>query len=276
MISIITPVYNGDRFIESCIKVVIDQACPDIEHIIVDGGSSDRTLEIVQNYAEKYPHIRWISEKDRGQSDAMNKGIALAKHKIIGFLNVDDYYEPNVLNRVKQLFQNLPEPTLLVGNCNVWSDKGKLKYVNKPSKLKLVQLLVERNFPVNPSAYFYHKSLHEKVGLYSLEENYVMDVIFIFEAVQAATVKYVDETWENYRYITGSKTYDNLSESFQNYDRIVSQYINKLSPIEKVQLVWEYLNIRLRYFTEHPDRLSSSIKVRLNKIFGQNYPKNTK
>lgn len=276
MISIITPVYNGDRFIESCIKVVIDQACHEIEHIIVDGGSTDRTLEIVQHYAEQYPHIRWISEKDRGQSDAMNKGIALAKHKIIGFLNVDDYYEPNVLNRVKELFQNLPEPTLLVGNCNVWLDSGKLKYVNKPSKLKLVQLLAERNFPVNPSAYFYHKSLHDKIGLYKLEENYVLDVIFIFEAVQAATVKYVDETWGNYRYITGSKTYDNVSESFQNYDRIVSQYVNKLSPIEKVQLVWEYLNIRLRYFTEHPDRLSSSIKVRLNKIFRQNLPKNTK
>ncbi|MFB2836321.1 glycosyltransferase family 2 protein [Floridanema evergladense] len=276
MISIITPVYNGDRFIESCIKVVIDQACSDIEHIIVDGGSTDRTLEIVQHYAEKYPHIRWISEKDRGQSDAMNKGIALAKHKIIGFFNVDDYYEPNVLNRVKELFQNLPEPTLLVGNCNVWLDSGKLKYVNKPSKLKLVQLLAERNFPVNPVAYFYHKSLHEKIGLYSLEEKYVMDVIFIFEAVQAATVKYVDETWGNYRYITGSKTYDNVSESFQNYDRIVSQYINKLSPIEKVLLVWEYLNIRLRYFIEYPDKLSSSIKVRLNKIFGQNSPKNTK
>ncbi|MCL1463491.1 glycosyltransferase [Argonema galeatum] len=67
MISIITPVYNGDRFIESCIKVVIDQACPDVEHIIVDGGSTDRTLEIIQQYAEKYPHIRWISEKDSGQ-----------------------------------------------------------------------------------------------------------------------------------------------------------------------------------------------------------------
>jgi len=75
MISIITPVYNGERFIDSCIRVVIDQACLDFEHIIIDGGSTDRTVEIIKQYAEKYSHIRWISEKI-SQSDAMNKGIA--------------------------------------------------------------------------------------------------------------------------------------------------------------------------------------------------------
>jgi len=63
MISIITPVYNGERFIDSCIRVVIDQACLDFEHIIIDGGSTDRTVEIIKQYAEKYSHIRWISEK---------------------------------------------------------------------------------------------------------------------------------------------------------------------------------------------------------------------
>jgi glycosyltransferase involved in cell wall biosynthesis len=96
MISIITPVYNGEEFIESCIKVVIDQACPEVEHIIVDGGSTDQTVDIIKQYAKQYPHIRWISEKDRGQSDAINKGIAMAKGEILSILNVDDYYEPNV------------------------------------------------------------------------------------------------------------------------------------------------------------------------------------
>ena len=97
MISIITPVYNGKRFIEFCIKNVIDQKCPNMEHIIVDGGSTDGTVEIIQRYAERYKHIRWVSEKDKGQSDAMNKGIRLAEGNIIGILNADDYYEPNVL-----------------------------------------------------------------------------------------------------------------------------------------------------------------------------------
>ena len=105
MISVITPVYNGEQFIESCIKVVIDQACPGVEHIILDGDSTDRTVEIIKWYADQYPHILWVSEKDEGQSDAMNKGIAMAKGEIIGILNVDDFYEPNVLNRVSEIFK---------------------------------------------------------------------------------------------------------------------------------------------------------------------------
>ena len=88
MLSIITPVLNGEQFIESCIKVVIDQSCPDCEHIIIDGNSKDRTVEIIKHYASKYSHIRWISENDKGQSDAMNKGIRMARGEIIGILNV--------------------------------------------------------------------------------------------------------------------------------------------------------------------------------------------
>lgn len=235
MISVITPVYQGERFIESCIKIVIEQKCPDVEHIIVDGGSTDRTVEIIKQYADKYPHIRWISEKDKGQSDAMNKGIALAKGDIIAILNVDDFYEQNVLNRVLKIFKQLPEPSLLVGNCNVWDDKDKLIFINKPKKLKLANLLLENAnpYPVNPSAYFYHTSLHEKVGLYKLEEHYVMDLDFILRAVQVATVKYIDEIWGNFRLIEGTKTFNDLKSGqvirrkksiFSNYRKDISRW----------------------------------------------------
>ncbi|MDF5711529.1 MAG: glycosyltransferase [Nostoc sp. S4] len=78
MISVITPVYNGEKFIESCLQVVIKQNFSEVEHIIVDGGSTDKTIDIIKHYANQYSHIRWISEKDRGQSDAINKGIYLS------------------------------------------------------------------------------------------------------------------------------------------------------------------------------------------------------
>jgi len=230
-ISVITPVFNGIRFIEYCITNVIGQNCYDAEHIIIDGGSTDGSVDVIRAYAEKYPHIHWISEKDRGQSDAMNKGIGLASGSIIAMLNVDDYYEPGVLCDVVKLFEELPEPTLLVGNCNVWDDDGKLIHVNKPARLSFLMLLMQyiKAFPANPSAYFYHKSLHDMIGLYDVEEHFGMDVHFIFKAVQTAHVKYVDKIWGNYRYLAETKTYIDVT-SGQNTIRnirITEHYRNQ-------------------------------------------------
>jgi glycosyltransferase involved in cell wall biosynthesis len=208
MISVITPVYNAQNYIESCLKNVIAQNCSQVEHILVDGGSTDKTVTIIQQYSQHYPHIRWISEKDRGQSDAMNKGITMAQGEILGILNVDDFYEPNVLNRVIKIFQELPEPSLLVGNCNVLHKEDKIEFVDKPKNLNIIYLLSRKgSHPCNPSAYFYHKSLHERIGLYDINDHYAMDFDFILKAVQNANVKYVDEIWGNYRYIEGTKTF---------------------------------------------------------------------
>ena len=208
-ISIITPAFNGRAFIEECIKSVIDQACPRSEHIIVDGGSPDGTVDIIKDYAARYPHIRWVSEKDQGQSDATNKGIRMAKSRIIGILNVDDHYEPGVLNRVLDLFKTLHEPAFLIGNCRVLTEQG-VMCINRPSKLKQTDLLMGGEInphPYNPSAYFYHKSLHDKIGYYKIDEHYVMDLEFILRAVRVAHVRYVDELWGNFRYFEGTKTF---------------------------------------------------------------------
>jgi glycosyltransferase involved in cell wall biosynthesis len=233
-LSVITPVFNGVRFIEFCIRNVIEQSCPDVEHIIIDGGSNDGTVDIIKLYADKFPHIRWISEKDRGQSDAMNKGIKMASGEILGFLNVDDFYEASALREAIDMFRALPEPALLVGNCNVWDDNGNLLCVNKPSKVSLLTLLMlyVPAFPANPSAYFYHKSLHEKIGLYEVEEHYGMDVHFLYRATQAAKVKYVDKMWGNYRFLADTKTYMDV-ESGQNRIRVteIADYYRKQAPV---------------------------------------------
>lgn len=274
MISIITPVYNGDRFIESCIKNVIEQNCSDVEHIIVDGGSTDRTLKIIKRYASRYPHIRWFSGKDRGQSDAMNKGVAAAKGTILSFLNVDDFYEPNTLNRVLELFKDLPEPSLLVGNCNVWGDEGKILEVNKPDKLTLSELLMGphvNQYPLNPSAYFYHKSLHQRIGLYKVDEHYAMDIDFLFRAVQAATVHYKDETWGNYRKIEGTKTANDIEngQNLQRIDRLIQRYKKNLPLVQQWYVAANYelgrfeTWRRVKYFLIHPTALFPSFKKRL-------------
>jgi glycosyltransferase involved in cell wall biosynthesis len=269
MLSIITPVYNGEQFIEFCLKNVIEQDCPNIEHIIVDGGSTDKTVEIIKQYAELYPHIRWISEKDRGQSDAMNKGILMAKGEIIAVLNDDDFYEPNVLNSVSSIFKILPEPSFVVGNCNIWGDEGKIVKVNKPKHLKFIDLVsMIHPFPVNPSAYFYHRSLHQRVGLYEVEDHYTMDLDFILKAVQEASVYYIDETWGNYRNIQGTKTISSQGniKSKGNYKMLIRKHRKKLNNLQQLQaIIGELILYRIRYFTEYPHDIIPSIKRKLIK-----------
>ena len=245
MISIITPVYNGERFIESCIKVVIEQVCPDIEHIIIDGGSTDQTTEIIKRYADNYPHIRWLSQKDEGQSDAMNKGIVMARGDILGFLNVDDFYEPNVLNRISEIFKALPEPSLLIGNCNFCNEQGQVLGVHRPAKPELAEWLkIWKNcpWPINPSAYFYHKMLHQKVGLYKLDEYYSMDLDLLLRAVQLVNVKYMNETWGNFRFREGTKTSE--SEKTGEY-KTIQMRLHKL--YRKNLPVKQRLLISLKY-----------------------------
>ncbi len=267
-LSVITPVFNGIRFIESCMMNVIEQNCSNVEHVIIDGGSTDGTVEIIRAYAERYAHIRWVSEKDKGQSDAMNKGVQMAQGAVLGFLNVDDYYEKNVLNRIVELFKTLPEPSLLVGNCYRWNDQGKMYEENKPAKLGIRDLMLGWNVnpcPVNPSQYFYHKSLHNKIGPYNVEEHLTLDIDFLLRAVQVAHVVYCNEFWGNYRFLKGTKTFDDGKRA-ERYSAILRKYEKTLPLHQKVFITATRLFYRLKHFTnrlfyfiKHPKEFFSKL-----------------
>ena len=102
MISIITPTYNSEEYLEDCIKSIMSQTYTNYEHIIVDGGSLDGTIDIIKKYENKYP-VHWISEKDNGMYDAIAKGFKLAKGDIFCWLNSDDMYMPWTLNVISQI-----------------------------------------------------------------------------------------------------------------------------------------------------------------------------
>jgi glycosyltransferase involved in cell wall biosynthesis len=250
LLSVITPVYNGKRFMESCLQSVIGQNCQQAEHVIVDGGSRDGTVEIIKKYAQQYPHIRWASKKDSGQSSAMNKGIAMAHGKIIGILNCDDYYEPGIFPKVLKIFDSLPEPSFVAGNCRVFKDDGSIWYTNRPSKLNIVDILiggVDRQFPHNPASYFYHKSLHDKIGLFDEADHYAMDLDFIMRALLAAHLQYVNEIWGNYRFLKGTKTYEAKAnnELQTNKMRVMDIYLKKLPLMKQWRIkVKRYLLIK--------------------------------
>jgi len=276
MISIVTPVYNGEKFIETCIHSVISQNFPEVEHIIIDGSSTDNTVNIIRRYAEEYAHICWVSEKDRGQSHAMNKGIAMARGDILGILNVDDDYEPGVLKRVADLFQSLPVPAFLVGNCNVWDEVGNLLYINKPHRLKLAQLLLGPMvcpYPINPSAYFCHTTLLEQTGTYNENYHMELDVDFILRAVQVAHVRYCDEIWGNFRLLQGTKTWKDIQSGTERAAHLLRFYRKDLPRHQRwwVALLYPICNSQILtpviYFWRNPGQLLPRLKARLKKIF---------
>jgi glycosyltransferase involved in cell wall biosynthesis len=240
-LTIITPVFNGNKYIEKCLKNVASQAFPEMEHLIMDGDSTDGTVEIIQKWMVKYPHIRLISEKDNGQSNAMNKGIKQAQGNIIGFLNVDDYYEPEVLGKILPIFESLAEPSFVCGNLNIWMPDGSLKHFNRPNRLSLPELLSDKfEWPYNPSAYFYHKTLHDKTGFYNEGNHYCMDYEFILESARHTQLRHIDQLWGNFCQVAESKTIiryaENLAEASAEGKALRDAVILKLDSSQKAEL----------------------------------------
>ncbi len=227
-------------YIAKAIENYLSQACADSELIIVDGGSSDGTVDVIAAYAKIHASITWISEKDHGQSDAMNKGIKLAKGKYISFLNVDDYYSPACLEEVTGILTNNPSIQYLVGDCNVWDQHGDLIYVNIPAKVKKWHVFSGYHFSVNPTAYFYQKRLHDEVDYYPNDNHYNMDLEMILRFREVTKFHYYPRIWGNFRMLPDAKTFEDQSSNLLEVRKnsLLNKYIQK-------QPIWIQLCIRL-------------------------------
>jgi glycosyltransferase involved in cell wall biosynthesis len=169
-ISVITPSYNQGRFIEQTIQSVLDQGVPNLEYFVVDGGSTDETLDILRKYDSR---LRWTSEKDNGQADAINKGIKATKGEIIGYLNSDDIYYPGALSAVLTFFEKYPEMEGVYGDADHIDSDGAViePYYTEDWDYERFK---EVCFLCQPSVFF-RRRLIEKVGLFDSNLRYCMD-----------------------------------------------------------------------------------------------------
>jgi glycosyltransferase involved in cell wall biosynthesis len=176
-ISIVTPSFNQGQFIEETIQSVLNQNYPDLEYIIVDGGSTDNTLDILRKYSDS---VFWIIEPDRGQVDAINKGLRRATGEVIAFLNSDDLYVPGALRAVGEYAVAHPEAMLITGQCrNIDENGAEIRkaiafYKNIWLRLRSYQALLTLNYISQPAT-FWRKAVIERIGYLDESLHYTMD-----------------------------------------------------------------------------------------------------
>lgn len=240
-ISIITPSFNSVSFIEQTIDSVLSQAFPNLEYIIIDGGSTDGTVDLIKKYENYLTY--WISESDKGQSHAINKGITRATGDIINWLNADDYYEPDTLRTVSAAFEN-PHVRAYGGRSRIFNDRGTIRYSNGSDVYEGNLAKTIGMARIDQPETFFHREAWQKVGLLNENLHYTMDkewwVRFLFTfGIDPVLVN--QELLVNFRYHGRSKTVSKQEEffieGFQMFFQLADD-INDVSFIETVENVF--------------------------------------
>jgi glycosyltransferase involved in cell wall biosynthesis len=185
LVSIITVTYNAQHDLEQTMQSVFSQSYPNIEYILVDGGSTDGTIEIIKKQESRL--ALWISEKDKGIYDAMNKGIQRATGELIGMINAGDYYEPNAIRYMVDAWLQNKEPGIFHGNIHLLNEDGTLFKLKKPNP-DLSRFY--RGMSLYHPTLFVHRSVYAKNGLYDLDFSIAADFDFILRNYLAGTKFY--------------------------------------------------------------------------------------
>ena len=217
-ITILTPSYNQAAYIERTIQSVQAQDYSNVEHIVIDGGSSDGTIEILRRYG----HLIWISEKDRGQADALNKGLALATGDIIGWINSDDYYEDNIFKALVAHFSD-PSTSWVVGNLSkVRQCDGEI-ILHKSPEVSYKRLIRDPDI-VRQQPTFFRRDLLHQAGGWNAEFFMVMDFDLWIRLAKLGPPKMVDDNLAYFRLHSRQKTgLSNLQKQTREICRVLKR-----------------------------------------------------
>jgi glycosyltransferase involved in cell wall biosynthesis len=257
LISIVTVVYNGEKYLDQAIQSVLNQRYQNIEYIIIDGGSTDGTIPIIKKYQSHIDY--WVSEPDNGIFDAMNKGISKASGELINLLNADDFLETDTLELVAERYHSIKKPCIIYGHASALDDK------NQVAAELYSNLRYWRGMTTNHQAMFVHREVYNSVGVYNTDYRYAADYDFFIRTFKN-NIPYLslDKVIVNYR-ISGQST-DN-PECVRESNHINKRYFGnslKRHIFLLYNYIWQPLKFGFRsilYSTIGPERARKIMSI---------------
>lgn len=204
VITVVTPSYNHARFIEATIQSVLSQDYAPIEYIVMDGGSTDGTLDILRKYEDR---LSWISEPDKGQGDAINKGFRRATGDIWCWLNSDDLFTPSALKTVARFFEQHPDAHFVYGDAEAITIAGKPAGIRTHIRQTDFETLLHEGDPIVQPAAFWRADLWRTVGELDLQWQYVLDYEYWIRAARRYQLHYMPKLLAQERIYAAAKTF---------------------------------------------------------------------
>ncbi|PWB77377.1 MAG: glycosyltransferase [Anaerolineales bacterium] len=217
LVSVITPSFNQARYLEQTIQSVLGQDYPRLEYIVIDGGSTDGSVAVIEKYADKLAW--WVSEKDSGQAEAINKGLARAGGGIVAWLNSDDYYLPDAISSAVKMFEANPDVVMVYGDMLAVDEHGQTINALKYKQLSLEDLLCFQI--IGQPSVFFRREVLEQTGTLDTNFHFLLDQHLWIRIAQHGKILHVDQIWSAARYHAQAKNRAKAAEFGREAFRIL-------------------------------------------------------
>ncbi len=224
-VSIVTPSFNQGCYLEATIRSVLEQDYPNIEYLVVDGGSKDESVEIIRRYEHRLAW--WVTEKDKGHADALNKGFSHAAGEILAWLNSDDAYcSPSVVSEAVAFLRDHPEVGMVYADANLTDDTGKVIGTFAAKQTSYRQML-RGSVHIPQATTFFRADLWRQVGPLDLSLFFAFDYDLWVKLAKVSQVSYLPKTWANFRMHEAGKSVKNDDRCYPDMLRVYEREMGK-------------------------------------------------